>query len=1484
MQVSEFDNQISLLYKWASYYKQPARYILPLEKEDTLVYEPLPQYMSRLLQDQIPLSEIYFDVIELSPALTPNDIAMTFVNLEGANFDLLTPLVNQFYRDLELERLKEEYRRAAYDPELINKLAQPQDQYRNPAELRDAYNNWLYNFNQMLQRDSLILNRILETQRELSQQEALPVSPLVFDNITVALSPISKTTHLPVNSSDGIDIFNDAHLSLLTPFVQLSSEEENPNKGKFYKIYQSDMNEAPDYSELLPKGIRVQRPGILYSMIRIDDMIPIHHQTRYSKKYTQGTYDLNKNNFVISSPITPYLDENFVIQRVSSLFPSLDFNVKHREVKVSGRFNVYNVEISDYTFMDMILNNPIMSTYLFVEESLKSYANKKRMGIRYKSLVGEEEEKKIAKEGYIKNTASVSAKLEQDYADGTEDFLIQTPLGVERTVLPFGTPYIRVRISSAENRKVSQQFVDIFRRLLDLYRKTRPAIEESYAEFIPGITYLAPRPPQPQPSPLQTPPPIVNQYPPALATIHGTPGQIEPIMPLVPAFTPVIPPLPAPIIPSPIPAPFTQPTGPFPPVPLHYLQLQPQSPAQFPPITPLTPQPQPQAPAQFPPPMQFPPPIQSPGRIQLTTGEFLPAPPALPKQTPRRRTGGASYVSSNESSYVATGRKAGPGAPVRGKEGKRIDLLKKAAPDVFIPGYARDCQYKMQPVIVTPQEAPLWQQRAVTVGGMTMPRQIMSFPPPNTPGYGTPETPTVLLTCPGDDYPFIGVKYNKKMDNREKYPCLPCCFQQNQMDPHANTKYNECYRGLKRNPNVAPKATHKMVVPRILDPERVGILPKPIANLVSQYSEESGEIERYGVIRSVNSLIHCVLVALHFPEYYNLSGANPEETNKLREVYAQNVRRRMLGTIRPSTYKQELYDISDTEIERRIADPELFLDPQLYYRGLEELFNVNIYVFTPETLEIPRRKQFHTRPIRGFRPTLIIYKHSGATGGNVEYPQCELIVDSDPEAKEMVKLYDIKMTQLLFRTLTSVQDVITWQFEGTDIVARNNIYSRKEIDYFTVVRRSAQSQILDDYGKLRGLIILTSAGYATLAVLPSQPENLPIASEYPSGRADVIVKLFQIAPTAVTRDNQNRITGVWFPIEDLQFGMYFPVELFNGLNELPLGPPNPLLAIGSNVISRTKRLYRTLEIFLQLVRWLFIIAQITAPLDANNRRTPVSPEAFAQKYFQILQQPKGVDTSRIYDFSKLPRKLPQVNSVEDAIRIMTESVPTMFLQGKINMYSQTFGERVLLKLKEFYKVASPLPIQPMNPKAIGEDWKIPTEIEGLFSDVSDFRQQPHVLIFIGEKDLNTWLSSINRPSYTSLTIVDRLNVGLGRQTEPYVYIDTRGKIYLVQNVTDGIFENAISVAYTWALRKVNMGFQAEAFRGLLPAHVIYRISTGGMLEVGPDDDRSGGVGNFLQILTYGAGVDLVRDVRGQLVFRAGIDQTRRVYAALLPLI
>lgn len=1366
--VTPFDNEISILHKWGSVFNQPIKYILvrAAEPEDTggiqkikvtkgLAFEPIANIITTLYRENNTLPQIFQRVSELAPHLNMDELILliydTLLKLGVGQPQELLPHINQIYSVTQARRLQQRETEIQRGGDKENERRTPTAQiapavrFETVEQLEDASNNWVQQYNTLLDRDREALERIETIHATLEEREPLRVSPIKVDGVTVSVSPTIGDTGNPVVPDDGIDIFNDSVPSTEIPYIQYNTDEnpvDSVIRNKYYKIYRGETSElTPNYNKIIPSPIKVNKKNMIYLTVWTDE-----DDVRKANKdsYSQSQYDLETNRLLITSPITETQNEDVVIDRVASALPTINLG-RRNEVKILGEFYIYDFEISDYSLYDMILNNDLLNTYLYVDEINKSYASKKRLGIRYKSLLGDVEEGDTSTgEGYITNFSSVNIKLKQFRAPETNSFLEMTPTGPVKITLPAGTPYVQVRISRADSRDVANQFVEVFRRLMSIYKQNRTSLDDFYRLFIPSL--------------IQGPAPEIVATP--------LPATVQPGL-----------------------------------------------------VTPTTP--------------------------------------------------------------VPTTCRVGPGAPARKTGETKIDRLKELAPDLFVNGYARKCQCHLQPIIIGPDEVETWKARTfVDPNNQLVDRQIMEFPRDNV---------RFLFVCPDDKNPYPGVKANKDLSNKDLYPYIPCCFRKNQMDPTTKSKYNQYYRGIKKETPAQAKTGHKIRGNRILEMNRVGSFPKHIEDLIRRYSEEVVDIVRMGVPRSVNSLIHCVLMALDVPDYMRLATA--EE----KEEYTIRVRQHILGAIQMAIFKQELYDFTGEEIQEQIADPTNFFDPQLYYRSLEELFNINIYTFVPASakeeetgghLEIPRHKVFHSRPQRAQRPTVVIYKHLGATSDALDYPQCELIVDYDEENRTAIKVFGLDMTELLHSTLLATMKTITWSIQSppesespNDLVARANIYSL--VDFYFLTGRRAKSQILDDYGKMRGLIFPTVYGDMTMSFPSSQPENLPIATDPVIVSVENAVEVFG-EPAGITITPDQMVNGLWYTVMDIMFGVYVPIQPTKRFFEKVVGPPNPISTSGVNAVNRTRNLYRTLDFILQLVRWLFVIAQVTATIQPNGTRIPVLPEEFASQYFAVDTDPP-FESATYYQLQDIPRKLPVVNSVEAGINIMSPLAPTLFRDQRIIMYNQNFSDKIIGKLQEFYLLASPLPITPIAPDAVGADWKIPTELEGIYSDASDFRQQPSVAIFVGERDLATWLASINRPSYSSILIKDKLDISYGLLDEPYIYLSPDGKIYLIQNVQGGSFVRAITVAYLWLTNKINMGPQAPPYTADTPVNVVYTISPAGTASVQTNNSMGSPV--YLQLLLYGEGFQLVRE-QGKVRFtREGRgDETNKRYAAMLPLL
>ena len=778
-----------------------------------------------------------------------------------------------------------------------------------------------------------------------------------------------------------------------------------------------------------------------------------------------------------------------------------------------------------------------------------------------------------------------------------------------------------------------------------------------------------------------------------------------------------------------------------------------------------------------------------------------------------------------------------------GKKGagdSKIERLKEVAPDLFVNGYARKCQCSMQPIAIPPDEIQAWQNHTFLYKETQKQRQVMPFPPDN---------PQWYFVCPSDSTPYPGVKLNEVLPNKDIYPCLPCCFKDDQMDPQANSKYNECYSGKikKEKPTggikESTKETHKIKTDRILGTGRYGYLPKGVADLLSKYQTDKTpdktidkkiDMVRMGIPQSTNSLLHCVSIAIQDPSYAPLTGDQKEE-------YVTNIRNIIAKQAVPNLMKQEMFDFSDEEISEQLSNNEIFLDPNLFYRAIEQLYNINIYVFAPPekddssslgSFEIPRFKLFHSRAPRPEKRAVLIFRTRGAESDSLLYPQCELIIDRDETNNKNIYSFGSEMNNLLHDALVTLNRTITWELTNDvpqRIVARENIYSRE--NYFYLLNRAPTRQIIDGYGKVQAFIFPVTVENQTVdmtVIIPStQPENLPTGE---ITRVDVAVAVSVFGePNSVSKVN-NLVDGLWYQVLDLEHGIYIPVHLSNVYLDKPVGPNNPLLEEGIEVVKRLRKIKRDLETIIQIIIWLFLLSNLTI-------------NEFANKYMSIGHDPV-TDSSLVYDFSKVSMKFPIVRNTEEGIEQIKLVAPTLFTENRIFLYSQKFFEGIIYHLEKYNTER--------KPRQERNQVKIPTVIHRTDISEEDFTPQRRVAIFTSDNDMKTWLNSLDKLSFKNILVEDELSISNALRTEPYLYSSPTGSIYLIQNVAGGDRMRAINVAYNWYLNKINSGHRTEPFDNEnIPVFVVYGISPA--LAPVIIENHAGTSTEYLQILSYGSG-------------------------------
>lgn len=390
----------------------------------------------------------------------------------------------------------------------------------------------------------------------------------------------------------------------------------------------------------------------------------------------------------------------------------------------------------------------------------------------------------------------------------------------------------------------------------------------------------------------------------------------------------------------------------------------------------------------------------------------------------------------------------------------RNDRLRMSIPSIFVDNYARVCQAQFQPeIVLRDEDAP---------DG----KQVLRYPaPPND---------QIQLVCP-DNAPYPTLIQNT-LKSKDVVGYLPCCTSTNQID-NPSSSYTKIYKEGKTAEEAFPPVRTRAVLQseeRVLSYDRPGKLPLAISAVV-----QSATAARLGSWNSPSSL----LVAL-------LQTQNAVPTT-LTDA-SLNAMRRALPLTHPEVLSQEMWDVPADERGTWFRDPTRFMDPQLFLRAFEHIYDINIYLFSSEenfpVVLLPRYYQFPCRPFRQ-RSCALIYVHR-------DEERCELIVDGEKRLwDEAMNLRIYSLNEALCRTELRTETGVS--------IDPQNVYPWHQHT------SQATHQILDPYGKIQGLVFQTSG--LTMLGPPGAPLPLPawpLSEPYPtSGTAEQVYEYMGRRPT-----------------------------------------------------------------------------------------------------------------------------------------------------------------------------------------------------------------------------------------------------------------------------------------------------------------------------------------------------------------------------------
>lgn len=289
-----------------------------------------------------------------------------------------------------------------------------------------------------------------EAQSKL--QHAVIISHTPFE-----LEHTSFILEMSLTGMSIIEIFNLIHVNKHVPFVSL---------GDYYKILK-DFEPHDDWSISLPDAIVLKVLQLKDTMVRGVDKV--YMTSSYNDSIISIEDGVMKINMFLDTAARN-INQDEYIQIIYSIFPTLkDLRVINNvENKVKGVYYYPKTTLNKYVISDLIMNNPLFTPVMAVDESIKASKDKQSIYIHFNSS----------------KTKIVTINVTEKVAVRGDPMLRGKDI-VEQ--FKQGTHYLRVKITHADNQILANIFMDLFSKYLSLYEMEKDDVIKEYQKYIPNF-------------------------------------------------------------------------------------------------------------------------------------------------------------------------------------------------------------------------------------------------------------------------------------------------------------------------------------------------------------------------------------------------------------------------------------------------------------------------------------------------------------------------------------------------------------------------------------------------------------------------------------------------------------------------------------------------------------------------------------------------------------------------------------------------------------------------------------------------------------------------------------------------------------------------------------------------------------------------------------------------------------------------------------
>lgn len=311
-----------------------------------------------------------------------------------------------------------------------------------------VYADLLGNFSieEFLREGKSIKNEITSFLQEQSALEAK------FDDfnqmtsvITTRFSIAKITVEIPFSTDyDLMELFDLCKVSNFIPYLNIQN---------FHKAHQSLKNIPEEWTGSLPDMLRF--------FIRHTES-----GNDYDKHYSEGIINSEDGIYKISleTPIEAQSNSQFLIKRIFECFNLSPPDFKQiREKSLNSVFYIPSQRFSSVLFRDLIMNNPLLSSMCYSDESA-------RLG-RFRTGLS-----------FFYHPLNLAQKITVSMIEGISD---AKDFQKDQLNFPVNSIYVKVRVNHAPNQKIAEDLMRFVGKMFTIYNQEEPGMIAFYQKYLP---------------------------------------------------------------------------------------------------------------------------------------------------------------------------------------------------------------------------------------------------------------------------------------------------------------------------------------------------------------------------------------------------------------------------------------------------------------------------------------------------------------------------------------------------------------------------------------------------------------------------------------------------------------------------------------------------------------------------------------------------------------------------------------------------------------------------------------------------------------------------------------------------------------------------------------------------------------------------------------------------------------------------------------